>query len=154
VKQPLPELPELGCVCATVRRTARLVTQVYDAELRGLVDAPQFALLSALDRKPGCPQAALGRILGLDKTTLSRNLRILERNGWIEPAPAGDLRERGFVLSADGKRLLTAARPRWTRAQERLRSAMTPQQWDALWGAFRAVTEAARTVQHEKGART
>ncbi len=142
-------LPEIECACATVRRTARLVTQLYDEEFRGLLEAPQFGLLSLLDKQPCSNQTAMARIFGLDKTTLSRNLRLMEQKGWIERATSdvsvvsNDRRERGYRLTTSGRSLLTQARPGWRRAQNRLRSAMTGEQWGAMWQTFRSVSGAA-----------
>ena len=140
----IPTLPEIECACATVRRAARLLTQLYDEELRESVQASQFALLSALEKRPGCNQAILSRALAFDKTTLSRNLSLMQKKGWIRVAAAEDRRERGFCLTAAGKKLLE-------RAQNRLRSAMTSQQWDSMWQVLRYVTDAAYRAAIQKG---
>jgi DNA-binding MarR family transcriptional regulator len=142
--------PELDCACLAIRQAARLVTQFYGSELGGRMEIPQFGLLSMLDRQPGCPQAALARTLNLDKTTLSRNLKLMERNGWIARAESDDRRERGFHLTADGKKLLRAARPGWKRAQERFQKAMGGR-WEAMWGVLGDITKA---VQEGNGAQT
>lgn len=141
-----PALPDLECACATIRRATRLVTQLYDAEFRGILEATQFSLLTVIAKKPGCNQAMIGRVLALDKTTLSRNLKLLERNGWIEHVASGDQRERGFVLSSAGKTVLNAAQPRWKRAQRRLRSAMTDAEWSSMFESFRIAAEAAQRL--------
>jgi DNA-binding MarR family transcriptional regulator len=140
-------LPALDCACATVRRTARLVTQLYSREIGHGVEPTQFMLLSALQARPGLPQAPLGRALGLDKTTLSRNLRLMKRNGWIEPAITADPRERGYRLTGTGTRLLAATKPGWKRAQQKLRSAARTSDWMGDWqsilGVFNFVSNAA-----------
>src|SRR5205823_2489322 len=68
-------LPALDCACASLRRAARAVTQAYEAALKhsGL-RATQFTLLQVLERTGTSPQAALGELLALDPTTLSRTL--------------------------------------------------------------------------------
>jgi DNA-binding MarR family transcriptional regulator len=137
------DFPDIVCACATLRRLARLVTQLYDEELRPHLPASQFALLSAVEARPGCNQSMLARTLAFDKTTLSRNLAVLKRNGWIDKATADDLRERGVRLTADGAKLLARARPGWRHAQNRLRSTMTAAQWNAMWRVFRDVTNRA-----------
>jgi DNA-binding MarR family transcriptional regulator len=139
-------LPELDCACATVRRTARLVTQLYGREIGHGVEPSQFMLLSALESRPGCPQARLGRALGLDKTTLSRNLQLMKRNGWIEPAVTADQRERGYQLSGTGVKLLAATRPGWRRAQQKLRSAVRTSDWQSILAMFNSVSNAASRV--------
>jgi DNA-binding MarR family transcriptional regulator len=136
-------LPDIECACASVRRAARLVTQLYDEEFRGHLEASQFALLSALEHQSDCNQSMLAKALGMDKTTLSRNLRLLAKKGWIERQTATDQRERGFRLTTAGRGLIKTARPAWRRAQARLRSAMTAEQWDQMRQAFRDLTSAA-----------
>jgi DNA-binding MarR family transcriptional regulator len=132
------------CACATARHVARTLTQLYDAALRDIgLEAPQFALLQTLNKAGPLSQAALGRRHALDKTTASRNLRWLERQGWVVAAPGTDRRERRFTLTADGRRRLAAAQPRWRRAQEQLRREMSEKEWKTMFDAFRSVVAAA-----------
>jgi DNA-binding MarR family transcriptional regulator len=136
--------PELGCACATVRRVARQITKLYDQQLRAAeIEAPQYALLTTLKRHGPCSQAALGRPHGLDKTTMSRNLRVLERNGWIAFVPTADRRERHVVLTPAGERQQARAAVRWKAAQSGLRAAMSDDEWTAMFAAFAAVSRAA-----------
>jgi DNA-binding MarR family transcriptional regulator len=144
-------LPDIDCACATVRRAARLVTQLYDDEFREHLEAAQFALLSAIERQPTCNQSMLANALGLDKTTLSRNLSVLARRGWIERQAGTDQRERGIRLTPAGRGVLKAARPAWKRAQARLRSAMTGEQWNQMWQVFRVFTNASNRALSNKG---
>ncbi len=84
-------LPRLACACASLRRTARVVTQLYDTELQGTgLRVTQFTLLQALEQMGAGSQGALGRLLALDATTLSRSLPPLERAGWIRAAAGRD----------------------------------------------------------------
>jgi DNA-binding MarR family transcriptional regulator len=145
---PSNPLPELHCACASLRRAARLVTQLYSHEMSGGVEPSQFSLLSALSQRPGAGQAPLGRALGLDKTTMSRNLRLMEKNGWIELAVSGDRRARGYRLTASGERLLADMKPQWGRAQARLRAAFDPGEWEAMLKAFDRTAEAALVARH------
>jgi DNA-binding MarR family transcriptional regulator len=144
-------LPDIECACATARRAARLVTQLYDEEFRGHLEAAQFALLTAIERQPAWNQSMLANALGLDKTTLSRNLSVLERRGWIERQAGTDQRERGFRLTPAGRGLLKTARPAWKRAQARLRSAMDGEQWEQMWQALRVFTNASHQALNKKG---
>lgn len=82
--------------------------------------------------------------LAIDSTTLSRTLRPLERRGWIRTLSAPDCRERHLALTAAGRRQFQRARPRWQRAQERLRKRLGAAQWETLLGALDRVTRAAR----------
>ncbi len=93
----------LSCALAATRRTARLMTQFYDACLSEAgIEAAQFALLMALDTAKDKGQAALGQMLGMDKTTLSRNLKVLREKGWVESVAGEDARRRSVSLTAEG----------------------------------------------------
>ncbi|MEO7135642.1 MAG: MarR family winged helix-turn-helix transcriptional regulator, partial [Vicinamibacterales bacterium] len=146
---PSPAAFDFPCACATARRAARAVTQLYDQHLRASeLEGTQFALLSVLNAIGPCSQASIGHGFSFDKTTLSRNLTLLKKKGWIETAPSEDGRERRYVLSAAGKKQLTAAQPAWQRAQDQLRASMTAKEWNAMWKVFRRLTEAARVARH------
>ena len=127
---------------------ARLVTQRYDQHLRNCgIEAPQFALLMALQKDGPSSQIGLGRRHGLDKTTVSRNLKWLERRGWITSSVAADARQRQFTLTADGRKQLSLALPHWKKAQAELRSEMGAAQWDGMFRAFQALTRATHTAR-------
>ena len=102
-----------------------------------------------LSHRPGASQAPLGRALGLDKTTMSRNLQLMQRNGWIEPARTDDRRERGFRFTAAGAQLLSATKPGWRRAQARLRTALNPGEWETMSKVFGRVAEAALAARQD-----
>jgi DNA-binding MarR family transcriptional regulator len=142
-------LLDLNCACASIRRTARLVTQLYSHEMGGNLEPAQFTLLSVLSRRPGATQSWLGRALGMDKTTVSRNLRLMRKNDWIEPDLTNDRRERGYRLTATGKKVLAAAEPGWKRAQSKLRAAFKPGEWESMLRVLRRVDGAALATRYE-----
>jgi DNA-binding MarR family transcriptional regulator len=147
---PSPALTDLPCACATARQVARVLTQLYDSRLRSTsLEAPQFALMMTLEKQGACSQVDLGRRYALDKTTVSRNLRLLEHAGWIESSVGRDRRKRVFILTAAGRERLARAKPKWKEAQNQLRSRMTGEQWDTMFRTFRAVTRTAQELQHE-----
>jgi DNA-binding MarR family transcriptional regulator len=144
-------LAESACACATARQVARLFTQLYDGWLSETgLQAPQFALLMTLDAHGAVSQAALGRRYALDKTTMSRNLKLFVRKGWITASGADDKRERRFAITAAGHARLAAARPEWKKAQEQLRAGMTGKQWTVMFDAFRTAARAAQAAQRFK----
>jgi DNA-binding MarR family transcriptional regulator len=137
---------DIHCACASARRTARLITRLYAQEMGNAIEPTQFSLLFALHQKPGRGQSALAKALGLDKTTLSRNLTLMQKSGWTEPVSSDDLRERGYRLTAKGNRLLAKATPGWQKAQDKLRAAMAPAEWEAMMTAFGVAAGAARSA--------
>jgi DNA-binding MarR family transcriptional regulator len=139
-------LPRLACACASLRRTARVVTLLYETELQGTgLRITQFTLLQALEQMGGAAsQGALGRLLALDATTLSRTLPPLERAGWIRAARGTDRREVRWSLTPAGRRRLAGAGPAWERAQDRLRTVLPAKQWRMLFEDLAAVGAAAR----------
>ncbi len=141
-------LSEMKCACVAVRHAARLITQLYEEELRAHLAMPQFGLLAVINKLPGSNQASLAKALDFDKTTLSRNLKLMKKNGWITHAVSDDQRERGYRLTAAGSELLAAAKPGWKRAQTRFRASMTEDQWERMWGTFGNITAAARLARN------
>ena len=137
-------LPLLACACANLRRTARVVTQLYEAELQGTgLRATQFTLLQALELMGAASQGALGGLLALDATTLSRTLPPLERAGWIHATAGRDRREVRWSLTPAGRRRFAGALPAWERAQERLRAGLPARHWKMLTEDLAAVAAAA-----------
>ena len=143
--EALPALPALDCACASLRRAARAVTQLYQAALQHTgLRATQFTLLQALERTGTSPQTALGELLALDPTTLSRTLRPLARAGWIRAGAGPDRREVRWTLTPAGRRRLAGALPAWERAQQRLRTGLPARHWEMLIEDLAAVGAAAR----------
>src|SRR5262245_15995088 len=108
-----------ACACASLRRAARALTQEYDAAVRsGRLRATQLTLMAAVVSADGRAMTAVGRALGMDRTTLTRNLHPLERAGLVRvAASADDARRKVLRLTPKGTRLLAAAVPRWARVQ-------------------------------------
>jgi DNA-binding MarR family transcriptional regulator len=106
------------CLAVRVRRLGRVVTRIYDAALAPLgVTTAQLNLLAAIGVGAGTTQTGLGRLLDVEKSTLSRDLKKMEHLGWIRSAAAPTGRGRSISITPAGARLLTQARPAWERAQ-------------------------------------
>ena len=145
-RSSLVSVPTLPCACAELRRAARAVTRLYDAAIRpsGL-RVTQFTLLQALTLA-GVPltQGALGDILALDITTLSRSLRPLETAKWIRSFPGADSRERYIEITPLGRRILDRATPAWEGAQRQLQTTLGKRDWAALARLTIAAVKAAQ----------
>lgn len=134
------------CACATARQAARALTQLYDSRLRDVgIEAPQFALLTAIAAHGPCSQVDLIRWGSFDKTTISRNLKVLTGKGWIKTGP-----KRQLTLTDAGSKMLATAKPKWKKTQDELRSAVGAEQWDKMFVAFRSVTQAVGRLQSKR----
>src|SRR5438046_7461249 len=102
-----------ACTCLRLRKDARRITQVYDGYVEPFgLTITQFGLLAHLRVLDGISVGALAEKLVMDPTTLTRNLRPLEREGLVrlERDPA-DRRSRTLHLTDQGRETLRAARP-------------------------------------------
>lgn len=112
------------CLCFRARRLSRVLTRLYDDALRPLgVQATQLMLLNAIamSDEGGVAMHVLADFLAMDRTTLSRNVRPLERAGWVRVARSpADGRARLLLLTPAGRRLVEAAAPLWRQAHDRV----------------------------------
>jgi DNA-binding MarR family transcriptional regulator len=110
-----------ACVCLAIRQAARHVSQSYDAFLaRAGLRTSQFSILAKLKRKGPMTINALAADMVMDRTTLGRNVRPLERDGLITIVPgASDRRSRELRLTKLGEKRFVAALEGWRQAQAR-----------------------------------
>jgi DNA-binding MarR family transcriptional regulator len=106
------------CLCFAVRRAARAVTQHYERHLRpsGL-RATQFTVLVWLAQTGPMPINRLASEMGLERTTLSRNLRPLLAKRWIAVSEEADRRVHSVAITAKGRAVAREALPAWRKAQ-------------------------------------
>jgi DNA-binding MarR family transcriptional regulator len=117
-----------GCAGWHSRLAARRITQFLDRALAGSgLGAVQLGLLAQIAAADDDTLGALARRAGLEQSTLSRNLRILEKEGLVEIAAIeSDLRRRAVWLTETGARRLEEALPAWRDAQARLAEFFSP----------------------------
>jgi DNA-binding MarR family transcriptional regulator len=142
-----PTASKSHCTCFRLRKLARLVSLRYDRELAAVgININQYSILR---RASSAPRALgeLARELGMDRTTLSRDLKPLAASGWVELASGEDARQRLVKVTATGKRLIERARPLWRKAQDAIDASLGGAQVEALHAQLdRAV------LQFESGA--
>jgi DNA-binding MarR family transcriptional regulator len=138
------------CLCFRARRTSRVLTRLYDEALRPLgIQATQLTLLSGIAGagEAGQRMSRLTDMLAMDPTTLSRNLRPLEKAGLAEIGRLeGDRRVRVARLTPQGKSVLTEALPLWRRAHEQVVAALGADAAMDLRTRFDATVAAASRV--------
>jgi DNA-binding MarR family transcriptional regulator len=106
------------CVGNQLRLLDRVVTSVYEEELRPLKLTPSQMIVLAITAQQGRVRAVeLSRSLQMDASTVSRNVERLRARGWVEEASGEDSRSRPFRLTAAGEKVLEDAIVAWTRAQ-------------------------------------
>ena len=135
------------CICGNLRMVSRLVTAFYDDALRPCgIEANQMTMLWVAHSGDGQPAKAIAHAAGMDQSTASRNLAVLEELGLIESTPAPeDRRQRLVRLTRRGRATLLRAFPRWERAQAAL-AAMTGDVTD-LVAVGRVMRRVARRMQ-------
>ena len=146
-RRPADALFQLPCACQNLRRVTRIVTRIYDRELRKAgIEITQFGLLTALAIVGEANQKTLSAGFAMDSTTLTRTLALLRRQGWIHVRPGKDRRERVFRLTEAGKRQTAAAQRHWEAAERRLCKTLGPSGWKQMQTTVAQVTNAAAEV--------
>lgn len=117
-----------NCLVLTTVAAARTLLRNYDAQFKPFgVTVQQFALLGAIRFHPGVPVATLAQRVSLDRTSLIRNLDLLERKGLVQRASAATGNARICKLTDQGDALFDRLVPEWQRAQAELRADLPDQ---------------------------
>ena len=133
---------ELPCACQNLRRLTRIVTRIYDQELRkASLEITQFSLLTALAATGETNQKRLSAGLAMDSTTLTRTLGLIRKQRWVRVRRGKDRRERLFGLTRAGKSQLAEAQPYWERAEHRLRQELGDAGWKNMREMVSRMTE-------------
>jgi DNA-binding MarR family transcriptional regulator len=110
------------CACHKIRMAMRCVTRAYDEALRPTgLRATQILLLVAIAAEGGMSITALADTLGMDRTTLTRNVGPLEKEGLIRRSDEGWRRSRALTVTPAGRARMAEAIPLWRGAQDNLR---------------------------------
>jgi DNA-binding MarR family transcriptional regulator len=122
-----------NCLCFNLRRASRAVTQFFVAELghHGLLPT-QTPILQALAGRPAANMADLSGWLGMDRTTLLRNLQPLERDGLVKATGKGRGNKVSLQLTARGKSVLGKFTPAWRAAQRKVVKTLGAERWTAI----------------------
>jgi DNA-binding MarR family transcriptional regulator len=132
----------LACSCFAARRTARTITQHYEQHLKPSgMTATQFTLLVVLTLAGPQPLSRFADRLGLERTTLTRNLRPLLGRGWVTDSATGDRRVRMLAITKQGVASARAALPLWRKAQKSIARRLGSGAIQALAAASEAAAE-------------
>jgi DNA-binding MarR family transcriptional regulator len=132
------------CMSASLRMATRRVTRHYDRVLAPAgITTNGYSILARLGRLGPLPLGVLAARLGVDRSTLSRELAPLAAAGYVETvADPGDRRRRTMVLSGSGRDLVRRARPLWEKAQASLAAEFGAERAAALVGELNALAGA------------
>ena len=122
-----------NCVCFNLRWVTRAVTQFFDAELRRHGIRPtQRSILVALNAKESWSMAELSDWLGMDRTTLVRNLRPLQRDGLSQAIGGGRGGRVELSITAKGRKKIKESQQAWRSAQSTAVKTLGEQRWSAI----------------------
>jgi len=142
-KQPPPALEPADCNCLALRQAARHVSQIYERHLaaEGL-KSTQYSILSKLNRLGPQSINELAKAMVMDRTTLGRAVRPLERDKLLTIEAGEDGRVRRLKLTAAGLTKVKAAAAQWREAQKEFEQAYGPAESAELRSALRRVVDA------------
>jgi DNA-binding MarR family transcriptional regulator len=134
------------CACFDLRRATRAVSRMYDDFLRDAgLNITQFSMLRLICAEKELSISTLGRFMVMERTSITRALAPLERDGLIHSRPGTDKRIRVVSVSNKGRRLVEGAAPKWRQAQEALLEMIGEDRWRAMCTVLRDTT---RIVRH------
>jgi DNA-binding MarR family transcriptional regulator len=122
-----------NCVCFNLRWVTRAVTQFYDTEMRRHGIRPtQGSILASLQARDSWTMAELSDWLGMDRTTLVRNLRPLQRDGLVQAGGGGRGRLVELSITPKGRKQIEKLTPAWKSAQSAAVKTLGEKRWSAI----------------------
>ncbi|MBE7637732.1 MarR family transcriptional regulator [Sneathiella sp. P13V-1] len=132
----------LNCMALKARMAARTVTRAYDAALKPLnLRITQFTLLACIASDNVKSISALADYLAVERTTLTRNLQLLEKNGFIEFSTESSGRAKPILLTQKGEELLQKAIPIWEGVQDTLQEKLGNNEWHMVASSLGLLTK-------------
>lgn len=121
------------CCCFNLRKITRAVTQLFDHCLESVgIRSTQFTLLIALSSTNAKTLTEIADSLVMDRTTLTRNLKPLERAGYITSLPTVDKRSKAYCLTEQGREVVNKAMPLWEAAQDNIVNLLSEERYNSL----------------------
>lgn len=129
------------CLCLAAQRVARTLARRFDEALRPVgLTSGQFSLLMSLNQPAPPSIGSIAALLAMDRTTLTANLKPLERRGLVNTkVDPADRRGRLVILTVAGHKLLHEALPIWRRTQEEVDSLLTETDAEAVREGLRVL---------------
>ncbi|WP_205079651.1 MarR family winged helix-turn-helix transcriptional regulator [Pelotomaculum sp. FP] len=148
VKENLKEISKnsgIACVGFNLRKATRLLSQIYDQALKpAKLKGTQFSLLMAVAGQEDTTIGKLARPLGMERSTVSRNAKILEKRGLVKIEEGEDRRLQRITLTEKGALVLQEALPLWESVQERLAGELGEERLKTFMGDLKNLSRIAR----------
>lgn len=130
------------CITLCLRKANRVLTNIYDQSLsKHGIKITQFSILSAVNYMGEATNRTLQDALILDQTTLSRGLKPLLRDNYLEIRTGEDRRQKHLRLTAEGKKLFKAAETSWSKTQQQLKDLLGSELTAQLFEVGDAIVE-------------
>jgi DNA-binding MarR family transcriptional regulator len=121
------------CLAVRVRMLNRTITAIYDQALRPLgLTAGQLNILVIIARRSPIAPGGIARRLNMEKSTVSRNIQRMRKNGWLTVTPTESGHTQELALSRQGQALLEKSLPAWKSAQDQTRTLLGPRGTDSI----------------------
>ena len=131
-----------SCANLNIRRTSRQIGQFFDERMRNARVSPnQYSLLVLIGNLGPAPISQIAAAMGMDRTTLTRNLRVLARDGLVEHVPGEDARVHSYGLTQKGEGVVSETRSQWEASQLAFLSRFGEDRWNALRSELRALQD-------------
>ena len=126
-------LMKAACYCAAIRVVSRKATALYDAALAPCgVNLAQYSLMRRIERSGSPSLTELGRVAELDRSTVGRNVRVLQKMALVRATRVEDQREAAVALTPLGVETLGRAKPFWDDAQRKIETVLGPERAKTL----------------------
>jgi DNA-binding MarR family transcriptional regulator len=140
------------CASLNFRRTARAVTKLFDSAFDGAMRSTQFTILVGVAKTQPTSITALSEMLLIDRTTLSRSLRLLQKEGLLSLSPRAEMRQRFLSLTRKGVQELARSLPRWRRMQQRFVSEIGTEYWRSFRADLERLAGVAGALENQRAA--
>jgi DNA-binding MarR family transcriptional regulator len=136
------------CASLNFRRTSRIVTRMYDAAMQesGL-RSTQFAILVGVAKLQPVAMGTLAKVLMLDSSTLTRSLRLLQKEEMIEISKRAAMRQRFLKLTRSGEKALQRSLPLWRAAHAQFVAKVGAEHWLKLRDELESIAKSAITTE-------
>ncbi len=135
------------CVYFNLKKTSRMVGQMYNRHMRNSgLKGTQYTLLRALSHSGRVAVSKFAERMDIDRTTLTRNLKLLEKEGLIRIESGQDRRVRFIELTDEGDAALKKAQPLWVKAQSEMLERIGPDRWKAMMQELEQISQAAKEL--------